>query len=241
MRLDQYLTKELQTRTRAQDAIKEGRVLVDGKVITKSSFDVKEGMEDKVEVLPAQNDFVSRAGGKLEGAVSAFSIDLKDQVVLDIGASTGGFTQCCLNHGASKVYALDVGHLQLSPVLDQDCRVVKMEGTNAKTITKDMFAEPIDFVCMDVSFISSRSVLEPLFEQFLPRHLVLLFKPQFEVGKQALRKGIVKDPKTGLQAAKGLEQWLLQYYSEVKMIPSPVVGRKGNQEYLLYAAKEREK
>ncbi|WP_230267419.1 TlyA family RNA methyltransferase [Allobaculum fili] len=241
MRLDQYLAKELQTRTRAADAIKQGRVSIAGKTITKPAYELKEEEQDQIEIRPVEHDYVSRAGGKLQAAFDAFHIDVKDQCVLDIGASTGGFTQCVLEHGARKVYALDVGHLQLSPALKADSRVVEMEGMNARSILKSWFSDKIDFICMDVSFISALSILEPLFLQMMPEHLCVLVKPQFECTKNALnKKGVIKNPKYEAQAVEKIQNALLMHYAKVRKIPSPVVGRSGNQEYLLYACRPKE-
>lgn len=238
MRLDQYLATSLGSRTRAADAIKAGRVSVNGQVITKPAFDMD--LDDQIEVQQIEHDYVSRAGGKLAAAYDAFSIDTLNQVVLDIGASTGGFTQCALEHGAKKVYALDVGHLQLNETLAQDCRVVKMEGVNARGMQKDWFDETIDFICMDVSFISAITILEPVFEQFVPQHCVILCKPQFECGPKALnKKGVIRHVKYEKEALEKLTLFLKRYYKTVKSIPSPVVGRKGNQEYVLYAKGRR--
>lgn len=238
MRLDQYLSESLGSRTRAADAIKAGRVQVNGKTISKPAFEVEK--TDTIEVASVEHDYVSRAGGKLLAAIDHFHIDLTNQCVLDIGASTGGFTQCCLEHRASKVYALDVGHLQLASSLEMDPRVVKMEGVNAKTIQKDWFTPPIAFLCMDTSFISALDILRPVFKQFVPEHLVVLVKPQFECGPKALnKKGVIRHPKYEKEALDKVLSFLGQFYTTTKWIPSPVVGRKGNQEYLVYATKRR--
>lgn len=238
MRLDQYLSQSLGSRTRASDAIKAKRVSVNGKIITKPAFLVEE--TDQIEVSSIEHDYVSRAGGKLLAAIDAFQIDLQDQYVLDIGASTGGFTQCALEHGAKKVYALDVGHLQLSPLLESDPRVVKMEGINAKDIKKDFFQEDIDFICMDTSFIRALDILRPVLKQFVPKHLVVLVKPQFECGPKALnKKGVIRHPKYEKEALDKVLDFLQHDYIITNWIASPVVGRKGNQEYLVYATKRR--
>ena len=168
-RLDVYLKDHFKTRTKAQDAIKEGRIKVNDIVIRKPGFDVSEN--DTVYIEPISQEYVSRAAYKLLAAFDAFQIDTKDQVVLDIGASTGGFTQVCLDHGAKKVYALDVGHLQLDADLEKDERIVKMEGYNARHIDSKDFKENIDFICMDVSFISSKTILEALFEKLSFKHI----------------------------------------------------------------------
>lgn len=240
MRLDQFLAAGQGSRTRAADAIKQGRVQVNGKTVTRPAFEIDPD-QDQVEVAKAEHDYVSRAGGKLLAAYDAFGLNTGGQTVLDIGASTGGFTQCALEHGARKVYALDVGHLQLSEKLDKDPRVVKMEGVNARTIQASWFNETVDFVCMDVSFISALAILEPFFAQFVPQHMVLLCKPQFECGPKALnKKGVIRHPKYEKEALEKLTSYLRRYYGRVQSIPSPVVGRKGNQEYIIYADRRRE-
>lgn len=233
MRLDQYLQKQFPSRNKAKEAIQAGRVLVDGKPVTKPSFELEEGQDVQVkEVL----EFVSRSGYKLEGAFKNFDIDVKDQVVLDIGASTGGFSQCVLNHGAAKVYALDVGHLQLSDSLKNDPRLVNMEGRNARYIETDWFDDPIDFVCMDVSFISSRLILEPMFEKFVPEHLALLVKPQFEVDPSRLNKrGIIKNEKIRVKAIEDVAAFLKQTYRDVQVMDSVLAGKEGNLEAIVYA------
>ncbi len=239
MRLDQYLAQSLGSRTRAADAIKAGRVKVNEKTITRPAFEVDE--TDTIDVSKAEHDYVSRAGGKLQAAFDAFDFSVEGEVVLDIGASTGGFTQCSLEHGARQVYALDVGHLQLSDQLKNDPRVVEMEGVNVKDIRKDDFAQPVDFICMDVSFISAITALRCVFEQFVPSHLAVLVKPQFECGPKALnKKGVIKHPKYEKDALDAMVSFLKPYYSSIRSIPSPVVGRKGNQEYIVYAQKRRD-
>lgn len=140
MRLDQALSKMLQTRSRAQDAIREERVRVNGQLVTKNSFQVSE--TDHIEVIEKEDDFVSRAGAKLNGVLDDFGISLHERVVLDVGASTGGFTDVCLRRGASLVYALDVGHDQLHERLRSDPRCVNMEGRNARALRADWFPGP---------------------------------------------------------------------------------------------------
>lgn len=234
-RLDQHLSEQLGSRTRAQDAIKEGRVCVNQKIITKPGFQVTD--TDDIQVTPKEHDYVSRAGGKLAAAFEKWPIDIQNQTVLDIGASTGGFTQVCLEHGAKKVYALDVGHLQLSDTLKNNPKVVEMEGTNARELKKDWFAKPIDFLCMDVSFISCRSILEPVLEQIRPASMVILVKPQFEAGKANVKNGIVRNESVRRKVLDQTEEFLKKYYSYIRTMESPVPGRKGNLEYLLYAAR----
>ncbi len=237
-RLDVVVKEQLNTRSKAQDAIKEGRVLVNGKVQTKPSFQIEE--TDTIQILDKEDDYVSRAGGKLQTVFDAYDIDISNQVVLDVGASTGGFTDVCLRHHAKKVYALDVGHLQLASVLDNDPRVIKMEGYNARHMEPSWFYDPIDFLCMDVSFISCKTILDVIFKKFEIPHFVCLIKPQFECGPQALNKhGVLKNPKLQDQIVEDIKQMCFQYYAFVRVVPSKVVGRTGNQEFLLYAKDRR--
>ena len=244
MRIDLFLAENgyCKSRSKAAEAIKEGRVLVDGKPVEKPSFLVEEGME--VTLLESEEEgFVSRAGYKLEGALKAFSIDVSGMTAVDLGASTGGFTDCLLQRGAAYVYAVDVGHSQLDEKLLCDARVKNMEKTNARYLKKEDFARPVDMVVTDVSFISQR-LLYPAVADILPSGglFVSLIKPQFEVGKQHVGKGgIVRDPSGKLfrnllaeLKAEGSNHGLkLLSYTD-----SPILGGDGNREYLAYWRKE---
>lgn len=237
-RLDKACLAYIATRAKAQDAIKEGRVFVNQKQIKKPGFLVKE--TDEIYIEPKEENYVSRGAYKLKGALDAFQINLEDEIVLDIGASTGGFTQVSLQYGAKKVYALDVGHLQLDPILDADARVIKMEGINARTITNSMFDEPIDFICMDVSFISCKTILEVVFQEIQPKHLVCLIKPQFECGPQYLNKhGVLKNEKIRDKVVQDVYNFIFSFYKNAKIMPSTIEGRSGNQEYLCIASERR--
>lgn len=244
MRIDLFLAENgyCKSRSKAAEAIKEGRVLVDGKPVEKPSFLVEEGME--VTLLESEEEgFVSRAGYKLEGALKAFDIDVSGMTAVDLGASTGGFTDCLLQRGAAYVYAVDVGHSQLDEKLLCDARVKNMEKTNARYLKKEDFARPVDMVVTDVSFISQR-LLYPAVADILPSGglFVSLIKPQFEVGKQHVGKGgIVRDPSGKLfrnllaeLKAEGSNHGLkLLSYTD-----SPILGGDGNREYLAYWRKE---
>ena len=192
MRLDQYLVtlEKFSTRNQAQEAIKDGIVYVNQKQVKKPAFDVSE--TDAIEVLQVSR-YVSRSGEKLAGALKQFYVDPKDKVCLDIGASTGGFTDCLLQNGASFVYALDVGKDQLVDKLRNhpcvDCR----EEVNCRYLERDDFDKDIDLVVMDVSFISSTKLMESISKVLdVNKEAIILIKPQFEVGKQHLSKhGIV--------------------------------------------------
>lgn len=234
IRLDKVLLNQISSRAKAQDMIKEGKISVNGKVITKSSFLV--GDEDDIVVTHTEDEFVSRGAFKLKGCLDKYNVNIQNQVVLDIGASTGGFTDVCLRYGAKKVYALDVGHLQLAKELDQDCRVIKMEGHNAREIVPEWFDESIDFMCMDVSFISCKTILEHVLRVLSIRHIAILVKPQFECGPTALNKhGVLKNSKLALQIVEDVKSFLFQYYGSVEAMPSILEGRSGNQEYMVYA------
>ncbi len=236
MRLDKYCTQFMDSRVKAQDAIKNGRVSVNGKVIKKASFAIEK--QDKIEIEKDIDDYVSRAAYKLLGAIETFSISLKNLVVLDIGASTGGFTDVCLRQDAKKVYALDVGHLQLSSRLEKDGRVIKMEGRNARYLEKEWFDETIDFICMDVSFIQAKTILDRVFEVLDISSMVILIKPQFECGPSYLNKqGILKDKKIAKKIVENYRKYFYQHYPKVDIIESPIQGRGGNQEYVVYARK----
>ena len=244
MRIDLFLAENgyCKSRSKAAEAIKEGRVLVDGKPVEKPSFLVEEGME--VTLLESEEEgFVSRAGYKLEGALKAFSIDVSGMTAVDLGASTGGFTDCLLQRGAAYVYAVDVGHSQLDEKLLCDARVKNMEKTNARYLKKEDFARPVDMVVTDVSFISQR-LLYPAVADILPSGglFVSLIKPQFEVGKQHVGKGgIVRDP-----GGKLFRNLLAELKAEgsnhgLKLLSytdSPILGGDGNREYLAYWRKE---
>lgn len=220
IRLDKALLNQISSRAKAQDMIKEGKISVNGKVITKASFLV--GDEDDIVVTHTEDEFVSRGAFKLKGCLDKYNVNIQNQVVLDIGASTGGFT--------------DVGHLQLAKELDQDCRVIKMEGHNAREIVPEWFDESIDFMCMDVSFISCKTILEHVLRVLSIRHIAILVKPQFECGPTALNKhGVLKNSKLALQIVEDVKSFLFQYYRSVEAMPSILEGRSGNQEYMVYA------
>ena len=196
-RLDVYIVTNcgVKSRERAKQLIKNGFVSVNGKVCVKPSILVDEN--DVVKCRPDDMKFVGRGGLKLEHACDVFGLDLTGKVCADIGASTGGFTQCMLEHGAEFVYAVDVGHGQLDESLCNDSRVKNCEGVNARYLTANFFDRPVQFISGDLSFISLKLVIKSLCDCLCDGgEMVLLIKPQFEAGKQALnKKGIVKDRK----------------------------------------------
>lgn len=240
-RLDVYLSKHsfFSSRSLAQDYIKEGLVKVNGKTVTKASF--KLSLEDVVTWEEREVSFVSRGGNKLYGALKDFNIDLTNKVVLDVGASTGGFSDVCLQNGASFVYAVDSGSDQLVQKLREDPRVKCMENVNARYLTNDMFDKKIDFVCMDVSFISIECICDCLFTILdTPIECVFLIKPQFEVGKAFIGKnGIVKDKKAHKMILDKYISYFMDKNMKVKhLAKSHTVGRDGNQEYLIHLSSE---
>ncbi len=239
MRIDVYLAENgyCKSRSKAAEAIAEGRVLLNGVPVQKASLQIETGAE--IAVLKKDTQFVSRAGYKLEAALHAFRISVQGKTVLDIGASTGGFTDCVLQHGASYVYAVDVGSGQLEKRLLQDARVCNMENTNARYLKKSDFKYPIDLVLTDVSFISQRLLYPAVADILSPGGLFLsLIKPQFEVGRKNVGKGgIVRDPAGRLFAklltdltTEGKNNGLLLQ----KHIASPILGGDGNREYLAF-------
>ena len=240
MRIDQYLVEHgyVTTRSKAQDAIKAQRVSVNQHIITKNSFQVKD--EDDVQVASSQLSFVSRAGFKLYDVIEDFQLNLKDRICMDVGASTGGFSDVCLREGAKLVYALDVGSDQLDPALRNDPRIINMEHTNCRYLTKDMFDQIPTFACMDVSFISIKLILPAIKEGMDDVELVALVKPQFEAGKEHIGKhGIVKDKKIHVQVLKDM----ISYVQEVGLYvhhlqSSSILGRDGNKEFVMHIKSE---
>ncbi len=238
VRLDNYLVLKGYTpsRSKASELIHNGKVKVNNKVILKPSFDVSE--EDIIEVLENKVlKYVSRGGLKLEKGIEYFNLDLANKVILDIGSSTGGFTDCALQHGAKYVYALDVGTNQLHESLLSSENVFSMENTNFKDVTKDMFDKDIDLYVCDVSFISIQTILRKLNELDENFNIVILFKPQFEVGKNNLNKnGVVKNKNILINALNNFEEFLkIMNISIVNATYSPITGNKeGNIEFLFY-------
>lgn len=239
MRLDLYLAERAfcDSRSKAQSLIRDNRVLVDEKVITKASFDVSD--ENVVTVLPSEKkEFVGRGGNKLEHAFEVFGIDAVGKVCLDIGASTGGFTECLLNHGAKCVYAVDSGTNQLAKSLLFDERVISIEGFNARNLTVDSLdGKSMELIVMDVSFISQK-LLYPAILRVAKKgcEVVTLIKPQFEAGRQYIgKKGIVKDERVRKSVVKDIISFAEESGFEfLKLTESPITGGDGNVEYLLY-------
>ncbi|MBT3981545.1 MAG: TlyA family RNA methyltransferase [Bacteriovoracaceae bacterium] len=236
-RLDLCLVEHhgINSRSKAKDLIKSGKVSVNGVVMSKAASLVS----DADEIHITQNDnWVGRGAQKLLAARSCFSMDFSGKIVCDIGASTGGFTQVCLESGASKVYAIDVGKDQLSPVLLSDPRVINMEGVNIRYGAQ--LSESADVAVVDVSFISLRLVLEKIFELVGESgEIIALYKPQFEVGPKNLTKnGLVRNEEILLVELTSFLDWAGGCEMEaIDLIWSPITGRDGNKELLIYFKK----
>lgn len=222
------------SRERASVLIKGGNISVNGKICLKPSYSVQEA--DIIELSGNDLKYVGRGGLKLEKALSAFDIDLSGKICIDIGASTGGFTDCMLKNGASKVYAVDVGHNQLSEALKSERRVVNLEGTDIRNLSLKDFEKPADFISIDVSFISLEQILPKALELLSDDGVIsALIKPQFEAGRQYIGKnGIVKDKRTHVRILRDIDSFSrnIGLYPQ-KYIYSPVRGGSGNIEYLV--------
>ena len=237
IRLDTYLVDHgfFSSRAKAQAAIMAGQVLADEQKIDKPGTAVKEGVV--IRLLGDQLKYVSRGGLKLEKALQVFPVSVTGKVMADIGASTGGFTDCALQNGASKVYAIDVGYGQLAWKLRNDPRVVNMERTNARTLNEHSLPEQIDAASIDVAFISLDKILPAVKKLLAPDAFVLaLIKPQFEAGKEHIgKKGVVRDPEVHKEVIKHIIAFAEKEGFGIGGLDfSPVKGPEGNIEYLLY-------
>ena len=239
-RLDVLLVKRnlAESREKAKAYIMAGNVFVDGVREDKAGSSFEETVQIEVKGLAMK--YVSRGGFKLEKAVEEFGVNLQGKTCMDVGSSTGGFTDCMLQNGAVKVFAIDVGTNQLAWKLRTDERVVSMEKTNIRYVTPEDIGQLVEFVSIDVAFISLSKVLGPVYELMAEQaEIVCLIKPQFEAGREKVgKKGVVRDKKvheeviiavTSMAAATGFELLRLDY--------SPIKGPEGNIEYLLYARK----
>ena len=235
-RIDKLLVTRAYTSTRekAKALVMEGRVYANGVRVEKPGdlLPVDAGIE-----ISGRLKYVSRGGLKLEDALKQFNIQTTDRIAMDVGASTGGFTDCLLQHGAKKVYAVDVGYGQIDWKLRNDKRVVLHERTNIRYLEKSVIPDPIDLAVVDVSFISLLKVL-PKVQEFLNKkaEIVALIKPQFEVGKGYVGKGgIVRDSQKRLEVVESIKDAAQAMGFCVKgTIKSPILGAKGNEEYLIH-------
>lgn len=243
-RLDILLVEKgfCSTRQKSQALIFSGNVLVNNIPVDKAGALVR--TEDIIRIRGEQSRFVSRGGDKIDPAFDFYHIDIKDQVALDLGASTGGFTDCMLQRGARKVYAVDVGYNQLDYKLRVDSRVVVMEKTHAKDLANINFEPKPQFVTIDVSFIGIRKVLPYVVNiTTFPQRILALIKPQFELGPEYVAEGgVVRKPADQLLAVKLVREYAtsLGLYAGVEF-PSPLKGEKrGNQEYFLYLTNDEQ-
>lgn len=240
IRLDQYLCQQglAQSRERAKALIMAGIVYVDGEKVDKAGTTIAD--TSSVEVRGHDIGYVSRGGLKLEKAMQVFPISPAGKLCMDIGASTGGFTDCMLQNGAVKVYAVDVGYGQLAWKLRCDERVVNLERTNIRHVTMDMLKEPVEFFSVDVSFISLKHIF-PVANAISVENAqgICLVKPQFEAGKEKVgKKGVVREPDTHFEVICQAREYALQNgFSAVGLDYSPVKGPEGNIEFLMQVCK----
>ena len=242
-RADQLLVERgfAESRSRAQAYIMAGNVYVGGKKIEKSGQQLNE--DAPLEVRGKEHPWVSRGGLKLIKALDEFDINVCGMTVIDVGASTGGFTDVCLTNGASKVYAVDVGHGQLAWKIRNDERVIVLEKTNARYLSTEQIDEPIQLVVCDASFIGLQTVLPAAMSMVVPNGLlVALIKPQFEVGKGKVGKGgVVREPELHREVCDKIENWITQEMTDWNVIgitQSPIKGPEGNVEFLIGARYE---
>ena len=240
IRLDQYLVQHglIQSRERAKAMIMSGVVFVNEQKVDKAGEMIKE--DAKVEVRGHDIGYVSRGGLKLEKAMQCFPLTPKGKVCMDIGASTGGFTDCMLQNGAKKVYSIDVGYGQLAWKLRNDPRVVNLERTNMRKVTREQVPDEIDFFSVDVSFISLKLIL-PVARQLMSENAqaVCLIKPQFEAGREKVgKKGVVRDPAVHVEVVRKIFDFCLENGFDVLNLDySPIKGPEGNIEYLIHLRK----
>jgi 23S rRNA (cytidine1920-2'-O)/16S rRNA (cytidine1409-2'-O)-methyltransferase len=244
LRLDKLLVDRglVPSRERAQAMILAGKVMVNDQKIEKAGEQV--GDDAVVRLLGEELKYVSRGGLKLERALDYWQIDVRNKVCLDVGASTGGFTDCLLQYGASRVIAVDTGYGQMDFKLRQDPRVRLLEKMNARYLTKESIGEHVDLIAIDVSFISATLVVPAVVSAAFPisveklrgRQMVVLVKPQFEAGKEFVGKGgIVRDEAARLASVERVKKSVLELGCSVDVIDSPILGAEGNKEFLLRA------
>lgn len=245
LRLDKLLVERglVTSRERAQALILAGKVLVDEQKIEKAGAPV--GSDAAIRLLGEELKYVSRGGLKLEKALEHWHINVAGKTCLDVGASTGGFTDCLLQHGAAQVIAVDTGYGQMDFKVRQASRVRLLEKTNARFLTREQLGQTVEFIVIDVSFISATLILPAVVQAAFPelaserggRQLLVLVKPQFEVGRGNVGKGgIVRDQSAHQQAIDKVRRAVLDLgFSTTDVVESPILGAEGNREFLLYA------
>lgn len=235
-RADKLLVERgfFETRAKAQAAIAAGLVSADGATVRKASDTIAPGA---AIVASAPHPYVSRGGVKLAAGLAAYGIDPAGRTCLDLGASTGGFTEVLLGHGAARVFAVDVGHGQLHASVAADPRVVSLEGTDARRLTRTEIPDSIALVVADVSFISLRLVLPPVLPLLVDdAALVALVKPQFEAGRAHVAKGVVRDPAVHQRVCDEMAAFVAGLgFTVLGLVPSPIAGGDGNREFLIGA------
>lgn len=240
MRLDSLLVDKglFPSREKAKSSIMAGLIKVDGKVVDKAGSEVP--VDSVIEVAGPAIPYVSRGGLKLEKAIKQFNLKIEGKIMVDIGASTGGFTDCALQNGAMRVYAIDVGYGQLDWKLRQDSRVVNLERTNFRYFDKSLLHESPDLITIDVSFISLEKILPGAAQILKPDgQIIALIKPQFEAGRENVgKKGVVRDPQVHVSVIEKVIGYALANGFIVQGLTySPIKGPEGNIEYLLYLTK----
>lgn len=243
-RLDVLLVKRVmaESREKAKAVIMTGNVFVNGQREDKAGSTFPEDVQIEIKGTPMK--YVSRGGYKLEKAVEQWEISLAGRICMDVGSSTGGFTDCMLQNGASKVYAVDVGTNQLAWKLRQDERVISMEKTNIRYVTQEQIEDVISFSSIDVAFISLTKVLNPVWELLEEKgRVVCLVKPQFEAGREKVgKKGVVRDKKVHLEVVCNIMEFAKNTgFQILELSFSPIKGPEGNIEYLLYLEKDMER
>jgi 23S rRNA (cytidine1920-2'-O)/16S rRNA (cytidine1409-2'-O)-methyltransferase len=240
LRIDQLLVERgfFDSRALAQAAIEAGLVRADGAVIDKPSRSV---MPNATIEAARPFETVSRGGVKLGAALDAFNVNVRDRIGLDLGASTGGFSDCLIRRGAQKVYAVDVGHGQLHPSLLADPRVISLEGLDARAVSREHIPEEISLIVADLSFIGLAKALPPGLRLLEPGgDLVVLIKPQFEAGPRASKDGVIRDAALQIEIAERVAAEIADLGMDIRgLIPSPIEGGDGNREFLLHARKPR--
>ena len=239
MRIDRLLVEHglFESRAKAQAAIAAGRVTVDDIIVARASAEVA---ADAVLRAEAEHPWVSRGGVKLAAALDHFRFNPRDRICLDVGASAGGFTQVLLARGARRIYAVDVGRGQLHPSLRAQTSVVSLEGTDIRELTAARLQATVDLIAIDVSFISLALVLPAALDLARPgARLVALIKPQFEAGRRAVKKGVVRDGAVHAAVCEKLSALVQSLGWRVGgVIPSPISGRDGNREFFIGAARD---
>ena len=238
IRLDQLLVdrKLAETKSKAQSMIMAGQVYVNDKIITKSGNSFNEN--SKIIIKQLHPPWVSRGAFKLLKAIDHFKIDVENKICLDIGSSTGGFTEVLLKKNAKKIYSIDVGTNQLHEKLKKEKKIISVENFNAKYLDSSIIHDEIDLIVCDVSFISLKKVIEPSLKLLSTNaEIITLIKPQFETNKINLKKGIVKDSLIHRQVCDDISDWFKTTIKAevVGLVESPITGPKGNKEFLIYS------